>query len=119
MKEIQLELHDAFINLVKSSRGNRLADNDDLFTGMFWAGQKGRELGLVDAIGDVRSSIKSRYGEKTELKLIEAKRGLFGRKSALGMSNSLDTLGQSVAGHAADGLISALDERALWSRFGL
>jgi len=119
LKALQLEIHDVFINLVKESRGDRLADNKDLFTGMFWTGEKGIELGLADAIGDVRSSLKARYGENTELKLIEVKKGLFGRRSASGVSFLSQTAVTDVAAHAADGLMSVAEERALWSRLGL
>ncbi len=114
LKKLQLEIHDVFIGLVKGSRGDRLADSPDLFTGMFWTGESGRQLGLVDAIGDVRGAMKQRYGEKTKLRLIEAKKGLFGRKSAFGLSGM-----DNIAASAADGLAATIEERALWSRFGL
>ncbi len=119
LKELQLEIHDVFIKLVKESRGDRLADNKDLFTGMFWTGVKGVELGLVDGIGDVRSTLKTIYGEKTKLQLIEAKKGLFGRRSSSGVSLLSQTAVNDMAAHAADGLISVAEERALWSRLGL
>lgn len=117
LKELQLNIHDMFIEVVKTGRGDKLADHDDLFTGLFWTGVKGMELGLVDAIGDVRSGLKQRYGEKTTLKLIEAKRGLFGRRSAFGI-DGLFQRGDLVS-DAADGLLTALEERALWGRLGL
>ena len=119
LKELQLEIHDVFISLVKESRGDRLADNKDLFTGMFWTGIKGKELGLVDAIGDVRSTLKQRYGEKTKLELIEAKKGLFGRRSASGVSLLSQSAASDIAAHATEGLVSVAEERALWSRLGL
>ncbi|MGI9356202.1 MAG: S49 family peptidase [Rhizobiaceae bacterium] len=118
LKELQLNIHDMFINIVKTGRGDRLAQEKDMFTGMFWTGTKGKELGLVDEIGDVRASLKNRYGDDTELKLIEAKRGLFGRKSAFGVSLFPDAL-ENIASSAADGALAALEERALWSRLGL
>ncbi len=119
LKKLQLEIHDVFINLVKQSRGDRLSDHKDLFTGLFWTGEVGRELGLVDEIGDIRSALKARYGEKTKLKLIEAKKNFLGRKVGGGITlpGSIDM--ESMAASAADGLISAAEERALWSRFGL
>src|SRR5690606_27753534 len=52
LKELQQHIHTVFIDLVKSRRGARLADNDDLFTGLFWVGEKARELGLADSLGD-------------------------------------------------------------------
>ncbi len=118
LKELQLNIHEMFINLVKEGRGDRLADSDDLFTGLFWTGTKGKELGLVDEIGEMRASLNSRYGEDTDIRLVEAKRGLFGRKSAFGVSNLPDIL-ETAAGTAADSVLTALEERALWSRLGL
>ena len=119
LKKLQLEIHDVFINLVKQSRGDRLSDHKDIFTGLFWTGEAGRELGLIDEIGDIRGGLKRRYGEKTKMKVIEAKKSIFGRKLGVGITlpGSLDM--NALAASAADGIISAADERALWSRFGL
>lgn len=119
LKALQLEIHQVFIDVVKEGRGDRLAESDDLFTGMFWTGVKGKELGLVDEIGDIQSSLKARYGEKTKFKLVDAKRGLFGRRSAGGISFDGSGISEKLAASVADGLLSAAQERALWSRFGL
>ncbi|MGL4489592.1 MAG: S49 family peptidase, partial [Rhizobiaceae bacterium] len=70
LKALQLEIHDVFISMVKERRGAKLADHADLFTGLFWTGMKGKELGLIDELGDMRSVLKARYGEKTKLRLI-------------------------------------------------
>lgn len=118
LKELQLNIHDMFIDVVKTGRGDRLVEDKDMFTGLFWTGAKGKELGLVDEVGDVRASLKNRYGDDTVLKLIEAKRGLLGRKSALGIAALPNAL-ENIASNVADGALSALEERALWSRLGL
>jgi signal peptide peptidase SppA len=118
LKALQLEVHETFIDLVKERRGSRLADDPDLFTGLFWTGKRGLELGLVDALGDMRTILKDRYGPKTKLKLITQPRGLFGR--GLGFFGSRGALSvPDIAQAAASGLIEAAEERALWSRFGL
>lgn len=109
LKALQLEIHDTFIDMVRERRGAKLADDPDLFTGLFWTGKKGLELGLVDALGDMRSFLKARYGEKTRLRLVSAPRGFFSRR--LGLSN--------LAAFAADGLADVAHERALWARLGL
>lgn len=119
LKSLQLEIHEIFIGLVKQSRGDRLQDHDDMFTGLFWTGGKAREMGLVDELGDVRSSLKARYGEKTKLKLYEAKKSLFGNKVGVGVSSIAAIEADALAAGAADGLISAIEDRALWSRLGL
>lgn len=117
IKKLQLDIHDVFINLVKESRGDKLADKKDLFTGEFWAGQEALELGLVDHIGDMRSFLKARFGDKTEMKLVAAPRGLFGRRAAAAGIDQLVNL--AMAEQIVDRVISAADERALWSRLGL
>ncbi len=112
LKTLQLDIHDVFIGMVKERRGAKLKDNPDLFTGLFWAGQKAKDLGLVDDLGDMRSFLKARFGEKTKLRLIAQSRGLFGIRSGAG------GVSQIGAG-AAEALIDSAEERALWSRFGL
>ena len=116
LKALQLEVHQTFIDIVKERRGGKLADDPDLFTGLFWTGMKGKELGLVDALGDMRSFLKGRYGEKTVMRLITPPRGLFGRRLAL---FGIEDRGRSIAAHAAGGLADAAEERALWARYGL
>src|SRR5579863_7240927 len=59
LKALQKEIHAIFIALVKQSRGARLKGADDvLFTGEYWAGQTSVSLGLADAIGDLRSTLR-------------------------------------------------------------
>lgn len=80
LKALQREVHQTFIDLVKNSRGNRLVEDDDLFSGLFWSGLRGRDLGLVDQIGDLRGTLRARFGDKVKPVLIQASRSLFGRK---------------------------------------
>ncbi|MEM9574484.1 MAG: S49 family peptidase [Pseudomonadota bacterium] len=120
IKKLQLEIHDVFIDVVKKRRGEKLAENVDLFTGEFWAGGQAKELGLVDHIGDMRSFLKDRFGEKTELKLISPQRGLFGRRPQTGVSTLIGGADVSaLSTEAIEGAMTALDERALWNRLGL
>src|SRR5438309_2657874 len=84
LKTIQREIHAIFIALVKESRGSRLKGADEvLFTGEYWAGETSVSLGLADAIGDLRSTLRARYGDKVETPLVAPARGmlsgLFGR----------------------------------------
>src|SRR6516162_2704205 len=98
LKSIQREIHAIFIALVKRSRGARLKGADDvLFTGEYWAGETSVSLGLADSIGDLRSTLRARYGEKVLTPLIAPASGmlasLFGRKSAgAGALAGLDSL---------------------------
>jgi signal peptide peptidase SppA len=116
LKALQLEVHETFIDLVKERRGAKLKDDPDLFTGLFWTAKKGIDLGLVDGLGDMRSTLKQRYGARTRLKLVSAPRGLLSR---FGLFGSQAGLPADIAQAAAAGLIDAAEERALWSRYGL
>ena len=58
------DIHAEFIKAVKIGRGERLQENPDLFSGLVWAGSNSIQLGLVDAVGDVRSVAKSEIGEE-------------------------------------------------------
>jgi len=115
LKTLQQDIHETFIDLVKSRRGDVLANDPDLFTGKFWTGRTAIQLGLVDAIGDLRGVLKDRYGDKAEPKLISAPRGLFGRKGGVGVGLAGRRLMEGLGGE----LISSVEERALWARYGL
>jgi signal peptide peptidase SppA len=119
VKALQREIHAIFIALVKQSRGGRLKGADHvLFTGEYWAGETSVSLGLADAIGDLRSTLRARYGDKVLTPVIAPATGmlsnLLGRRSAgAGTLTSLD----GIAG-LPDELISALEIRAIWAKFG-
>jgi signal peptide peptidase SppA len=117
LKTMQLDIHKVFIDMVKERRGDKLADDPELFTGAFWAGEKAKELGLVDHIGDMRSFLRERYGKKTELRLIQPQRNIFGRRQAAGVIGKLDA--EAISAAAASGLAGAVEERTLWARYGL
>ncbi len=120
LKRIQEIVHQDFIALVKESRGSRLtAADDSLFTGEFWSGRQALELGLIDGIIDMRTKMRSVYGEDVRLKLISTERGFLRRRTGLGFASSGTEYGISFAKGFADDLISALEERAIWARFGL
>lgn len=120
LKRIQEIVHQDFIALVKESRGDRIAAaGDTLFTGEFWSGRQALELGLIDGIMDMRTKMRSVYGDDVGLRLISMERGFFRRRAGLGSSMSGAEYGISFAKGFADDLISALEERALWARFGL
>ena len=116
LKSLQRDVHDMFIDLVRSRRGALLSDEPSLFTGAFWSGARGVELGLVDEIGDLRSHLRERFGEKLRLAPIEPKRGLFGRFGGLRAGGPVSG---AFLGEAVDQAVAAVSERALWSRYGL
>ena len=118
LKSLQRQIHDIFIALVKDSRGARLSGTEDLFTGEYWAGEKSVSLGLADGIGDIRSTLRARYGEKVLTPVIAPASGmlsgLLGRRSpGAGALAAMDGIGS-----LPDDLISALETRAIWAKFG-
>ena len=54
-KKMLAEVHQQFIDAVRQGRGDRLKETPDMFSGLFWSGARGVELGLADALGSVDS----------------------------------------------------------------
>jgi ClpP class serine protease len=116
LKVVQREIHEGFIELVKQSRGVRLKGPEEtLFSGEYWTGTKAVAFGIADAIGELRSTLRERFGEDVSTPLISASRGWFGRvQPGVRMVELM-----SQRGSLAEEFVSALEERAVWSRYGL
>lgn len=119
LKAIQGEMHERFISWVRSRRGDMLKLDDDLelLEGKFWTGARSVALGLADGEGELRRTLRERYGARTRFRVLRRKQGLAGR-IGLARSGWGSTVDGPLAGWA-DGMIAAVEERALWSRFGL
>jgi serine protease SohB len=118
LKAIQQDIHDMFIGLVRSRRGNRLSGPEKtMFSGEYWVAKTAKEFGLVDQLGDLRSFLRQRFGEKVAMPLIAAERSLFGRRLA-GVTEMWPDRIEIGPGLIED-TIAALEGRALWARFGL
>ncbi len=122
IKGIQKDVHAAFVGLVKDRRGTKIeAAGDTLFTGEFWSGGKAQELGLIDGLVDLRTKMRELYGPDVRFKLVTAKTGWLRRRpsvsASVSASETLNALRTFPAG-LADDLISALETRAIWSKFG-
>lgn len=121
LKELQRQIHDVFIGVVKDRRAGKLKGPDSqLFSGQFWAGRTAMELGLVDGVSDVSTKMRELHGKKVRLRVVPlAKPGLLAR--FLRSPGGAGSLGGTdvFAGLSADAVIAALEERALWSRYGL
>ncbi|MEM6848699.1 MAG: S49 family peptidase [Pseudomonadota bacterium] len=108
LRGVQTDILDAFVTHVKSRRGAKLTDHPDMFTGRFWTGTSALPLGLIDAVGDMRSTVRARYGEKATLRLVPMQRGGFLR-GRLGLETGL----------SAEALIGAIRSDRLWDRYGI
>lgn len=122
LKTIQQEIHDSFVGLVKERRAGHLREEDEasLFTGEFWAGHKAVELGLADKVQNLDEAMKERFGDKLKLVLVpSSRRGIFAAfRSQTGMS-ALNASPSDLADGMVDGLLSRIEERGHWGRFGL
>ncbi|QIE55583.1 S49 family peptidase [Pikeienuella piscinae] len=106
IKRLQGVIHGNFIDQVRARRGAKLGEGD-LFTGEIWVGREAEEIGLIDGIGHLVPTMKSRFGDNAKFNVIEPRRNLFRRLGAPGVEEALGS---------AAGLI---EERALFARYGL
>jgi signal peptide peptidase SppA len=121
LKDLQRDVHDVFISIVKERRSARLKGSDDeLFNGAFWSAGKALDYGLIDGIADLRSKMQQLHGEKVRLRAIPMERGgLLSRFRRLpGFNAGFAQDGIALPASLTDDLISTIEARALWSRFG-
>ncbi len=113
LEAIQSDVHDSFKDLVRARRGDRLkGSGETVFSGEFWTGRRALELGLIDGLGDLRSVMRERYGERVKLRPVGGDRLWLPRRFR-------PERGQLAFAEAAAGVFSVLEERAMWGRYGL
>ena len=106
LKNIQLDLHKDFINVVENSRGSKLKKSEvELFSGEFWSGSKAKELGLVDDLGNSNEILRKKFGEDVVIKKFEKSKSWLSKKFS-SSSNQMDQLA------------NILEERSIWQRYG-
>ncbi|PWJ22329.1 S49 family peptidase [Jannaschia seohaensis] len=103
LKTIQARIHDSFIAHVKARRGDKLAEDRDLFTGDIFVGEEAVEAGLVDGIGHLVPVLRERYGEHVTFSRLAPRRPFL----------------QRLIPSVLDETASALEARALWARYGI
>jgi serine protease SohB len=96
-------LHDTFIAHVKDRRGAKLKPDADLFNADIWVGQAAVDVGLADGMAHLKPKLMDLYGPKVRLVPYGQKRSLAQR------------LGLSVV----DSTLAAVEDRAMWARYGL
>ena len=107
LKNIQLDLHKDFIEVVEKSRSSKLKKSEvELFSGEFWSGRKAKDLGLIDGIGNANQILREKYGEDVVIKKFEKSKSWLSKK----LSSSNDQVDQ---------LANILDEKSVWQRYGL
>ena len=107
LKNIQLDLHKDFIEVVENSRGTKLKKDTgiELFSGEFWSGRKSKELGLIDGIGNADKILREKFGKDVVIKKFEKSKGWLAKKL-------------SSTENYSDQMISVLEERSIWQRYG-
>ena len=120
LRTIQAEIHEDFKRVVRERRSGKLkAGEDTLFSGEFWTGQKAFELGLIDGIGEIRHTLRGLYGEQVRLPVIEPRRSWLKRKLPFSAAGAAAGDGLGLPADWAGDVLSALEERAVWGRYGL
>ncbi|MGH6815985.1 MAG: S49 family peptidase [Hyphomicrobiaceae bacterium] len=115
LRDVQREVHDVFVGVVKDRRAGRLnGPSEELFSGAFWTARRALQLGLIDGMADIRSKMREVHGEHVRLRPVT-----FGGGGLLGRLRRLPSLNGGENTLAFDELVSALEARALWSRFGI
>ncbi len=115
LKAIQSQIHERFIALVKGRRAGKLTGPENtLFSGEYWTGATAREYGLVDRLGDLWGTLRERFGEDVHTPLITAERTFFGRRVP-----GVSRVGEWAAPGLPDEVLSAIEARAIWARYGL
>jgi|SRR5579883_118905 len=121
LKSIQREIHETFIALVKTSRGVRLTGPENtVFSGEYWGAKTALGYGLIDRLGDLRAVLRERFGEDVMTPLVSPERGWFGRRTpGVAEAVPLPGLASGLAPNLVADVISAIEARALWARYGL
>ena len=108
LKTIQNDMHHAFIAWVRQRREDHLTGFDrDLFDGSFWTGKVAVGYGIIDGIGDIRSTMREKFGEHVKLVPVDPDRKLPFPLSLLSQAS------------LSDDLADTLDSLALRGRYGL
>ena len=94
-------IHEQFIQAVHDGRGDRLTEDDSLFSGLIWTGEQALENGLIDQLGSIDYVAREVIGVEN---LIDYRP----RKALLEQLS--EQLGASVAG-ALDSLLSTQSGR--------
>ncbi|NCO21443.1 MAG: S49 family peptidase [Rhodobacterales bacterium] len=103
LKQLQEQIHAAFIAHVKNRRAGKLPEGRDLFTGEIWVGAGAQEVGLIDGTAHLVPKMKELFGKDVRFNVFDQRRSVLAR---FGL-----TLGQ--------GAVNALEDRAAFARFGL
>lgn len=107
LEALQADIHAGFKDWVRARRESRLkAAEETLFNGDIWTGRQAVELGLVDGLGDLRTVMRTRFGDKVRLRPVGGRRTPWARLFF-------------PRGQMAADVLAAAEERLAWGRWGL
>ena len=79
---------------------------EEIFSGLFWVGNKAIELGLADGVGSINQILENKFGKKVKIKMINQKKSFLQRRFSSSIFNSEE-------------ILSKIEEKVMLSRFGL
>ncbi len=113
LKTLQTDIHDQFKNWVKNRRGEKLKGKEaELFEGQFWTGEKAKDIGIIDGIGNFNRFFTEKFGEKTLLLDLQPEKKLFSLPGIMGAQSRM-------SGEVIMEALEAMEEKSLWQRYGL
>ncbi|MCV6586707.1 MAG: S49 family peptidase [Marinibacterium sp.] len=97
------DIHGNFKSHVSDRRGDKLDPTQNLFTGEVWLARRAQALGLIDGLAHLRPKMEELFGDKVRFRRYGPRRSPWSRLGA----------------QAADSVVSGIEERAAYARFGL
>lgn len=87
------DVYHQFIDVVKAGRGDRLKDDDKIFSGLVWTGEQSLDLGLVDALGSASYVAREVIGAEdiVDYTRHETVLDVFANKIGASMANTLSS----------------------------
>ena len=115
LKSIQMEIFKNFKDVVLKSRSKKInKQSKNIFSGSFWVGKEAIKLGLVDGIGDLKTVMEKKFGEKIKYIPIKPKKSFL--KGILSKSfYSRDLVDTKKIIHD---MMAYMESRNIWGRYG-
>ena len=115
LKSIQSEIFKNFKEVVLKSRGKKInIQNNNIFSGSFWAGKEAVKLGLVDGVGDLNTIMEKKFGEKIKYIPIKPKKSFL--KGVLSRSSYFKDLVDTK--ETISDMMEYMESRNIWGRYG-
>ncbi len=112
IKNIQKQIHNHFIDYIKTRRGNKIKKEDKIiYNGEFWAGQQALEYGLIDGIDNIYNFLNTKYGDSIRIEHISIKQNWFKKKLGLAIETATEKL--------VSKSINAIEHKAFTDKYNL